>query len=68
VGEELLCLLRQLFRAGAGQRVGNQREGVAGCTVRLRDGVGVWNEGVGQDRGRGGAAPFEEDAVEQTAR
>jgi hypothetical protein len=68
VGQERLCLLRQLLRAGAGQGMGNQRESVAGCAMRFRDGRSVWKESVGQDRCCGDPALFEEDAVEQTAR
>ncbi|HSB79111.1 MAG TPA: hypothetical protein VLM91_10000 [Candidatus Methylomirabilis sp.] len=68
MGEELLRLLRQFLRGGAGQRMWDQREWVAGRAVGFCNGIGVWNKCVGQDRCRGDAALFEEDAVEQTAR
>ena len=68
MGQKLLCLLCQLLVAGAGQWMGDQGEGVAGRAMSFRYGIGVRDECVGQDRRRGDAALFKEDAVEQTAR
>lgn len=56
--QDLLCVAGELGRGGAGQGVRDEREGVLGSAVGLRDGPAVGNKEMGADGRRRNTAPL----------
>jgi hypothetical protein len=66
-GQYLLRLPGEFVMGRAGQRVRNERKGVARGAVRLCDGLAVRDETIGADSRERDAASLREDPVERPA-